>query len=144
MFFWPSPFWRRARWIPGNGSRVESLAQDFAQRAPKELPGWPATTIAGSGSSQNAAGRNAVLSFEVVNPWLSVLRGFAVEVTGTLKDANGKALWSKCLRYRSYDFGRSGKQEDCLKVDYAPLKQEIEFAAQQTATVRLQDLKQGL
>lgn len=121
-----------------------SLARNFAERAPKELSGWPTTTLVENAASTQAATNGAVVKFEIVNPWLTVIRGFGAEVTGTLTDARGKVLWKKYFWYRSYDFGRSGTQEDYLKDNYALLRAEIELAARDTAGVMLRDLAQGM
>ncbi len=122
----------------------ELLVRKFAERAPTEVPGWPNTTVTyDSPKKDRAAKGGAILSFELDRLWLTVYGGLAVEVTGILSDANGKTLWRKFFGYRSRDFGRFRPMEEFQK-DPALLVREIELAANDTATVLLQDIERGL
>lgn len=120
------------------------LVREFVKRAPKEVPGWPPTAITSNvPAGYRAADGSAVLSFDLKDLQLSVLRGLTVEVTGTMADANGKAIWSKHFWFRSWDFGRSGDESEYIKNKYSLLKQEIPLAAKDITTVMLDDLKRG-
>ena len=122
----------------------ELLVRKFAERAPTEVPGWPKTTATyDSPKKDRAATGGAILSFDLVSQAVTVYGGYFVQGTGILSDANGRTLWRKFIYYRSRDFGRFRPIEEFQK-DPTLLIREIELAANDTASVLIQNIRQGL
>ena len=119
----------------------------FVEKLKNEISDFPALTVACEPVDDEYSEPSTLISFKVKRVaygFLDPLRGsgdnFSSKTVVTMTDHKGGILWQKNFLYLSENFGRS-KKIDELEADSARLlKEEMEFAAEQTAEDFVADL----
>lgn len=119
----------------------------FVEKLKNEISDFPALTVACEPVDEEYSEPSTLISFKVKRVaygFLDPLRGsgnnFSSKTVVTMKGPQGEILWQKNFLYLSENFDRS-KEIDELEADDARLlKEEMEFAAEQTATDFVADL----
>jgi len=112
----------------------------FVEKLKNEIQDFPALTVECEPVDEEYSEPSTLISFKVKRVaygFLDPLRGsgdnFSGKTVVTMTDPQGNILWQKNYLYLSENFGRS-KEIDKLEADDARLlKEEMEFAAEQTA-----------
>jgi hypothetical protein len=112
----------------------------FVEKLKSEIPDFPALTVECEPVDEEYSEPSTLISFKVKRVaygFLDPLRGsgdnFSSKTVVTMTDPQGNILWQRNFLYLSENFERS-KEIDELEADDARLlKEEMEFAAEQTA-----------
>jgi len=119
----------------------------FVEQVKNEIPDFPALTVECNPVDEEYSETGTLISFKVKRiayGFLDPLRGsgnnFSSKTVVTMKGPQGEVLWQKNFLYLSENFDRS-KEIDELETNNARLlKEEMEFAAEQTAADFVADL----
>lgn len=120
--------------IPDFGQLV---MDKFVARAGKEIPNWPAMDIEKEPvNAEYSYKAGNILEFKLDNPCLTFESGgcFYSITTVVLKNMNGNVLWKRSFGYLSKEYGRQRKLEEFEADNGKLLKEEMDFAAEETAS----------
>lgn len=134
----------------------------FTRRLNNEVPNWPALTIVdkpvkeeGTPKSQRLSGDPSedfaepctlieIRVKRLAYGYLDFIRGggngFLSKTVITMKDPEGDVLWQKTFTYLSKDFNRDRDVDELEADDGKLLREELEFAAEKTASEFIKDL----
>ena len=116
--------------IPDLGYLIMSK---FVERAGKEIPNWPTVTVMNNPISTDFAETSSLLIFHVKNNFrFHYDAGLMSDIVATMKDSNGKVLWSKDFSYVSYNYKRDKSLKNLEADNYKLFKEEIVFASEKT------------
>lgn len=121
--------------IPDFGQLV---MDKFVARAEKEILNWPAMDIEQKPLDSEYSHKSGnTLEFKLpYNPYLTFEKGgcFGSVTTVTLKNTNGNILWKKTFAYLSKTYDRQRKIEEFEADSGKLLKEEMNFAAEETVS----------
>jgi hypothetical protein len=136
--------------IPDFGSLVMNK---FMARIKSARPDWPALTVIQEPLKDDFTEKCTVIEFKVNRVAYGSLdltrggivfergldkgmisSGFLSKATVTMKDSEGEVLWQKSYVYLSENFDRNMSLEELEADNFNLLKEEIEFAAEKTAS----------
>jgi hypothetical protein len=136
--------------IPDFGSLVMNK---FLERLKNDRPDWPLLTVIQEPLKEDFAEKCTVMEFKVNRVAYGsvdltrggialqrgldkgvVSNGFLSKVTVTMKDSEGEILWQKSYVYLSENFDRNMSLGELEADNFNLLKEEMEFAAEQTAS----------
>ena len=135
--------------IPDFGAVV---MEKFLSGVPKAEPTWPELTVVREPIKGETSEHSAVIEFDVKRLAYGsidltrggvalergldkgiIVDGFLSKTVVTLKAPDGEVLWQKSYLYLSKDFGREKSLSELEADNCSPLKEEMMFAAEQTA-----------
>jgi len=120
--------------IPDFGQLV---MDKFVARAGKEVPNWPAMDIEKEPvNAEYSYKAGNILEFKLDNPCFTFESGgcFYSITTVVLKNINGNVLWKRSFGYLSKEYGRQRKLEEFEADNGKLLKEEMDFAAEETVS----------
>lgn len=121
--------------IPDFGQLV---MDKFVARAGKEIPNWPAMDVEKEPvNAEHSYKAGSILEFKLTyNPYITFEKGgcFGGVTTAVLKNANGNVLWKRSFGYLSKEYGRQRKLEEFEADNGKLLKEEMDFAAEETVS----------
>lgn len=119
----------------------------FTRRLNNEVPNWPALTIVDKPVKEDFAEPCTLIEIRVKRlayGYLDFIRGggngFLSKTVITMKDHEGDVLWQKTFTYLSKDFNRDRDVDELEADDGKLLREELEFAAEKTASEFIKDL----
>lgn len=135
--------------IPDFGSLV---MDKFLTRLKSDRPDWPALEVIPDPLKEDFSENCSVIEFKVNRVAYGSVdltrggivfdrgldkgltsTGFLSKTTATMKDREGEVLWQKSFVYLSENFGREMSMEELEADGFMLLKEEIDYAAEQTA-----------
>lgn len=135
--------------IPDFGSLV---MDKFLEHIKSEKPDWPALVVVPGSLKEDFSEKCTVIEFKVNRVAYGSLdltrggivldrgldkgfisKGFLSKTTVTMKDSQGEVLWQKAFIYLSENFGREMSLDELEADNFMLLRDEMEFAAEQTA-----------
>jgi hypothetical protein len=152
------------------GSATQTMIPDFGflvmdkflGRIKNERPDWSALTIIQEPFKEDFSEKCTVLEFKVNRVAYGSLdltrggivfergldkgvisNGFLSKATVTMKDPQGEVLWQKSYLYLSENFDRNMSLEELEADNFNLLREEIEFAAEKTASDFIEHLNRG-
>lgn len=121
--------------IPDFGQLV---MDKFVVRVGKEIPSWPVMDVEKEPvNAEYSHKAGSILEFKhAYNPYLTFEKGgcFGGVTTVMLKNANGNVLWKKTFAYLSNWYDRQKKLEEFEADNGKLLKEEMDFAAEETVS----------
>jgi hypothetical protein len=120
------------------------LMTRFVERASKEIPGWPSTTMVKDPVKDDYKDTDPLLEFKVERLLYAFLVGIRAESVVTLRNASGEVLWQDSFIYKSSDFDRKKSIDEYEADNFRLLREEIWFAADKTADSFLSHLKKDI
>jgi hypothetical protein len=142
------------------GAESQSLIPDFGavvmekflSGVPKAEPTWPKLTAVSEPIKEQISEQSTVIEFDVKRLAYGsidltrggvalehgldkglIVDGFLSKTVVTMKARDGEVLWQKSYLYLSRDYGREKPLSELEANNYALLKEEMLFAAEQTA-----------
>jgi len=124
------------------------VMKTFIERASKEISNWPLMNVIDKPVSDDYADQSPLLEFKVNRLMYgyrgpSVASGFQSETVVIMKDSNSDILWQKSFKYSPDEFNRKKTLVELEADNYKLLKEEIEFAAEKTASDFIEFFKGG-
>jgi len=120
----------------------------FTRRLNNEIPNWPTLTIVDRPLKEDFAEPCTSIEIRVKRlayGYLDFIRGggngFLSKTVITMKDPEGDVLWQKTFTYLSKDFNRDRDIDELEADDGRLLREELEFAAEKTASEFIKHLK---
>jgi hypothetical protein len=120
----------------------------FVERIKTEWPSWPSMTMQEEPIIQRNDQEGLVLAFQVKGISLAYLgafrgNGLVCLTIASLKQAKGDVLWQKEYFYNSSDFKRGRDMDEFMADGGKLLREEIEFAAEQTIVDFIKHIKEN-
>ena len=135
--------------IPDFGAVV---MEKFLKGIPKAEPTWPQLTVVSEPIKELISEQSTVIEFDVKRLAYGsidltrggvalehgldkglIVDGFLSKTVVTMKAPDGEVLWQKSYLYLSKDYGREKSLSELEANNYGLLKEEMLFAAEQTA-----------
>ena len=135
--------------IPDFGAVV---MEKFLEGVPKAEPVWPQLTVVSEPIKEQTSGLSTVIEFDVKRLAYGsidltrggvalergldkglIVDGFLAKTVVTMKAPDGEVLWQKSYLYLSKDYDRGMSLAELEANNYDLLKEEMLFAAEQTA-----------
>jgi hypothetical protein len=115
------------------------VMKGFVERASKEISNWPLMNVIDKPVSDDYADQSPLLEFKVNRLMYgyrgaSVASGFQSETVVIMKDSRSDILWQKSFKYSPDEFNRKRTLVELEADNYKLLKEEIEFAAENTVS----------
>lgn len=117
------------------------VLDDFAAGVPKRLPGWPKLIVTEDPVSANYQPEGYTILLRVVNMQVNKSTGFESYIVAKMTDPQKKIVWKKGFLYKSGDYSRSGFLRKPEAEHGKPLRDEMRFAAEKTASVLIDHLE---
>lgn len=152
------------------GSGTQAMIPDFGllvmdkflTRIKNARPDWPALTVVQEPLKEDFSEKCTVIEFKVNRVAYGSLdltrggivfergldkgvisNGFLSKATVTMKDSQGEVLWQKSYVYLSENFDRNMSLDELEADNFTLLKEEMEFAAEKTASDFIEHLNGG-
>ncbi|MDD5169053.1 MAG: hypothetical protein PHN75_09560 [Syntrophales bacterium] len=112
------------------------LHDQFAERSKKEIPQWPAMTIAPGTVGDDYKGDKSAYNIEikVEDIRIEMNSGLIAVSEITMKDRSNEIIWQKGYKYDTSWFGRSKTFTELKANDFKLLKEEYSFAVEKTVS----------
>jgi hypothetical protein len=117
------------------------VLQSFAQRVAQEVQEWPIMSIVEQPVDENHAPTKPTLFVRTNDIVLSDVLGFFAASTIELVGREREIIWQKSFGYSSSKYDRMRTLDEFKADDNKLLKEEMRFAADQTAHAFIEDLR---
>jgi hypothetical protein len=87
------------------------------------------------------AGSDAIMEFKMPNLMLTNENGLVVSVVATIIERKGNKIWQAKFQYNSKSAGRKRSVKEYKADNYKILKEEIEYASQESVSYFIEQLK---
>lgn len=116
----------------------ELVMLKFAERVPKEIPGWPEMKIENRPVPKDYQYKDAAfLEFTIQELTIITMTGLVATTNVTMFNKNGKIIWRDNFKFFSFSHHKvhKGKNREYWEADnYKILKEEMVFAADYTVS----------
>jgi hypothetical protein len=122
---------------------LEVVHREFAEKLPKDLPGWPEITVQADAINYDYTDPSACLLTLKSSVVVSDGDGVRAYTVGQLVNSAQNILWSRGVSYKSSDLNRPCKTDELEADNGKLLQEEVAFAVEKTVTELVEDLKNG-
>ena len=120
----------------------------FVNKVSKEINDWPSMTVEENPVEDDYASQtDNLIIFKATALWLysfGAVKGLSTLVTANITTPSGGQVWSNTYAYQQNKFGEVPELEAFEAENCKVLKEQMNFAANKTASEFIMDLKKGL
>jgi len=112
------------------------IVTQFSERAKKEIPQWPAMSIAQEPVKDDYLNDKSayIVEIKIEDIRIEMNSGVVIESTIVMKDRSNNTIWEKGYQYDAFYFQRLNNYDTLMRDNCKCLKEEFEFAAEKTVS----------